>query len=154
MPRNGMKIGLIVAGGVLGLLTLLYVVRFVALHYVAKSSESVVSDHYKPEDILRKDLVANGRGLLSKGVAMKGNGALVLTKKELAWFQLAPSGETIIPLSKITSVDIVHEHNGYSGRPLLQVHFTTDGGGSDAWAWYVQDQDDWKRDIDKARTGS
>ena len=29
-----------------------------------------------------------------------------------------------------------------------------EGGGSDAWAWYVQDQDDWKRDIDKARSGS
>lgn len=147
-----MKIGLIIAGGVVALVVLLFVVRLIALHFVDKRGASVIAEHYKPEDIVRQDAQADGRGLLSAGIATRGNGALVLTKTDLAFFPITGS-EVDLPVAKISHVDIVNNHNGYSGRPLLQVHFTSDGGKDDAYAWYVRDQEQWKNDIDRVRGG-
>lgn len=148
-----MKLGLIIGGGVLALVLLLYVVRLIALHYVSEKGNDTVAEHYKPEEIVIKDPQADGRGLLSKGVAQRGNGALVLTKKELAFFPITGS-DFKVPLSNVTGVEIVHEHNGYSGRPLLQVHFKTDTGSTDAFAWYVVESETWRKDIDSLRTSN
>jgi hypothetical protein len=148
-----MKLGLIIGGGVLALVVLLFVIRLIALHFVAEKGNATVAEHYKPDEIVIQNPQADGRGLLSKGIAERGNGALVLTKTELAFFPITGT-EFKIPLSKVTGVDIVNNHNGYSGRPLLQVKFTTDSGSSDAFAWYVVDQETWRKDIDNLRASS
>jgi hypothetical protein len=145
-----MKVGLIITAGVVGLLVLLFVIRMIALHFVAKKGDDALADHYKSEEIVRSDTQADGRGLLSAGTAPRGNGALALTKTELGWFPISGS-ETHIPIAKVTGVDIVNNHNGYSGRPLLQVHFKTDAGADDAWAWLVREPEAWKADIAKLR---
>lgn len=145
-----MKIGLIIAGGVIALLGLLFAIRMIALHYVTNKGTDAIAKHYKPDQIVRSAPQADGRGLLSAGVAVRGNGALVLTSTEIAWLPLVGADVTI-SLDKVTRVDIVNTHNGYSGRPLLQVHFQTATGTTDAWAWLVPDPEDWKRDIESQR---
>jgi hypothetical protein len=108
---------------------------------------------YKPEDVVLQDLKALSFGLESKGVTQsRGNGALVLTGKDLAWFQFTPDFDLRIPLDSITKVDAVKWHLGKSlGKEVLFVAFTNNGK-PDSMAWNVMDLAGWRAKLETAAT--
>ena len=139
-----MAIGAI-ALGALGLALMLFVVPPLVHRFLGPSLQARVEKVYAPADVRLQDLEALGFGLESKGAAqMRGNGALVLTAKELHFFQFTPASDTRIPLDAITEVKTVKSHLGKSiARDLLHVSFTAAEGKPDSMAWYVSDVGAW-----------
>ncbi len=106
-------------------------------------------------EIVHRDLRANNFGLESKGkLQMRGNGALVLTKTAIHFFQLVPSSELEVPLASLKEVSLVRSHLGkYVGYRLLKVRFET-ANGSDSIAWFVPNAEDWRRKVEELRGGA
>src|SRR5687768_4488400 len=96
---------IIIGAAVLGfvvLMALIVLVGKVVLHSIQGPLENRIAEHHGPEDIVLKDLGANCFGLESKGVMQwRGNGALVLTEKELHFFMFLPKWDLRIPLADI-----------------------------------------------------
>lgn len=103
-----------------------------------------IGEVYQPQQVLYQDLKALTFGLQSKGVFQaRGNGALVLTARELHFFQFTPRRDIRIPRDAITEIKVVRSHLGKTiGRKLLYVGFTLDGQ-ADSMAWYVTDVQTW-----------
>jgi len=135
---------LIIAGIVVALAFMLVVVPLIVHRVIGPKLEARIAQVYKPEEIVFKDVRANNFGLESKGpIQARGNGALVLTARELHFFQLIPAREVRIPLDSITEVKTVRSHLGKTvGRSLLYVSFAADGR-QDAMAWSVADVEAW-----------
>ena len=136
---------LIMAAIIVGSLAIMLVVVPLIVHRViGPKLEARVTAVYKPDAIVFQDLRANNFGLESKGaMQQRGNGALVLTARELHFFQLIPARDFRIPLDSITEVKTVRSHLGKTvGRSLLHVSFTVDGV-EDAMAWSVVDVEAW-----------
>jgi hypothetical protein len=135
---------------IIGLVILIAVAIFLVvpalvIRAMAPALERRISRTYPREQIVRKDLKALTFGLQSRGVRQgRGNGALVLTADELAWFRFIPERSVLrIPRASITQVDTVKTHLGKTyGRDLLRVTFTNNGK-PDAMAWYVPDLGAW-----------
>jgi hypothetical protein len=152
----GILTGVIIVAGILVGVSVILVVTLVVVPRLATkamepSLERRVSTTYSSEQILLKDLKALTFGLESRGVLQgRGNGALVLTANELAWFRFVPeSSDFRIPRETITKVDTVTTHLGKSyGRNLLRVTFTNNGE-PDSMAWYVMDLDAWTSKLDE-----
>ncbi|MEJ7603193.1 MAG: hypothetical protein WKG01_35225 [Kofleriaceae bacterium] len=136
--------GLIIAGVVVALVVMLVVVPLVTHRVIGPKLRARVAQVYKPDEIVFEDLRASNFGLESKGaIQARGNGALVLTARELHFFQLIPARDVRIPLDRITQVKTVRTHLGKTvGRSLLHVSFTVEGG-QDAMAWSVTDVETW-----------
>lgn len=136
---------LITAAIIVGSLAIMLVVVPLIVHRViGPKLEARIAEVHKPEEIVFKDVRANNFGLESKGAMQaRGNGALVLTARELHFFQLVPAREFRIPLDSIVEVKTVRSHLGKSvGRALLYVAFAVDGR-QDAMAWSVVDVEAW-----------
>jgi hypothetical protein len=136
---------LIIGAAVLGSLVLLLVLVPALVHYfIGPALQDRVSKVYPPDQVAFQDLQAMTYGLESKGVTQaRGNGALVLTARELHFFQYIPETGVRMPLDAITGVKIVRSHLGKaSGRDLLHVSFTV-GGKADSMAWTVTDVGAW-----------
>lgn len=137
---------LIMAAIIVGSLAIMLVAVPLIVHRViGPKLEARIAQVYKPEEIVFKDVRANNFGLESKGpVQARGNGALVLTARELHFFQLVPTREFRIPLDSIVEVKTVRSHLGKSvGRSLLHVSFAVEGR-QDAMAWSVVDVEAWR----------
>jgi MFS family permease len=104
---------------------------------------------YRPEEVLRQELLANFFGQESLGAAqMRGNGALVLTRAGLHFFMAVPERELEIPASAIAGTEIVRWHLGKSvGRELVKVRFRTPAG-EDSAAWWVSDPRGWQGELE------
>jgi hypothetical protein len=140
-----MVVAVIAVGvGLLFLLALLVVLPMVVHRSIAPKLRERVASAYPGGDVVFEDLKANNFGLQSRGVTqLRGNGALVLTKSSLRFFQVLPRSEVNIPLSTITAVDTTRVHLGKTvGHKLLRVTFDLQGQ-SDTIAWYVTDVDAW-----------
>lgn len=104
-----------------------------------------IQQRYSRAEIQRLDERANFAGQQSHGKGqLRGNGTLLLTHDELAFFMLLPSRELIVPTDAITKVELVRS---FAGRALpwrmLCVHWQTDEG-EDAAAWAVKDAGTWQ----------
>jgi hypothetical protein len=100
--------------------------------------EARIAAHYRPDEILMHDLKANCFGRESTGRwQLRGNGGLVLTPKQLHFFQFLPQSELCIPLDTIKEVTFTKRHLGKTTLyDLLKVHFAVDGQ-PDSIAWYL-----------------
>jgi hypothetical protein len=148
--KKATKMWLLIGGIVLALAIMLVVVPLVVHRVIGPKLEARVTAVYKPEEIVFQDLRANNFGLESKGAMQaRGNGALVLTARELRFFQLLPARDVRIPLDSITEVKTVRSHLGKTvGRSLLHVSFTIEGQ-QDAMAWSVVDVEAWLAKLER-----
>jgi hypothetical protein len=114
--------------------------------------ETRIAEHYKPDEVILKDLKANSFGLKSSGVwQVRGNGGLVLTEKTLHFFMFLPKRDICIPLTAITELSLTKSHLGKATiYNLLKVQFSADGG-RDSIAWYVTDPQAWKCKIEQIK---
>jgi hypothetical protein len=143
---------------VIGLVAVLVVIALLAAAVTAKivlglmrgPLESRIAAHYKPDEVIMKDLKANSFGLESAGVMqLRGNGGLVLTQKQLHFFMFVPKREICIPLSAISEFTFTKSHLGKATiYDLLKVRFSSEGE-SDSVAWYVTDPAAWKSKIEQ-----
>jgi len=143
-----MQIALYVLAGVL----ILLVIQRVIIGAVRQRLMKQVQARFAGQGIRRLSLGANFFGQQSRGMGqIRGNGALILTEKDL-WFLLAaPQRDYVIPLHQITGVSLPRSHLGKTIlRPLLRVDYITDQG-SDAMAWALADPNGWAREIDARR---
>jgi len=138
-------VGVIIGAGILvGLIVIFAVVPRLVLSGMKPSLARRIGRRYSSDQIVLKDLAALTFGLESRGVLQgRGNGALVLTAKELWWSRFVSGSDLCIPRSRITKVDTVKVHLGKTyGRDLLRVTFLNDGK-PDSMAWYVTDLGVW-----------
>ncbi len=110
-----------------------------------RAMTQVLREKYAHEDLLKVSPRANFFGLASKGMAqVRGNGALVLTRKGLYFEMLWPKREVAIALVSITAIRTPRSFLGKTvGRRLLEVSFRDGAGGTDSVAWWVEDLDAW-----------
>ncbi len=139
-----MKIAIIIGGVLVGLAVLLIVVPKLVYKKMGSDFDARIGKVYKPADIVLSDYKANGLGRASKGGAqLRGNGALILTKDAVHFFQFTPETDLKIPLSDITTVSTTRSHAGKAtGNELLKIAFT-ENGTPDSFAWYVTDLAVW-----------
>ncbi len=110
-------------------------------------------ERFPESEIVRLSPDANYFGRKTRGVAqVRGNGVLVLTRREL-WFSLAaPRKDTAIPLRDIISVRIENSFLYKTVfRPLLVVRFSFEGD-HDEIGWWVPDAELWMREIESLRS--
>jgi hypothetical protein len=134
------------------ILLIVFLAIVAILSAMKRGLEARIAEKYAEHEIVMKDLMANSFGRESKGLGqIRGNGALVLSKRGLHFFQIIPRHEVFIPLSDIVTVQIVKSHLGKATiHDLLRVEFKTDGG-LDAMAWFVVDVPQWKHHIEMLR---
>ncbi len=134
----------LIIGGVLVMAAIFLVVPGLILRSMAPELQRRVAAVYQPAEVVFQDLRALSFGQQSRGVLQaRGNGALVLTARELHFFQYLPDRQLRIPLDAITGVKTTRSHLGKTiARKLLHVSFTVDGK-PDSVAWYVPDLDGW-----------
>jgi hypothetical protein len=154
MPAE-MIIGLVVLGVVVLVLLVGVVLPKLVYRFMEGPLEARIAAHYRPDEVLLKDLKANSFGLESAGVWQgRGNGGLVLTGKYLHFFRFWPEAEHRIPLDAITEVTFTKSHLGKATVfDLLKVRFVVDGK-ADSIAWYLTDPPAWKRRIEELRAGA
>ncbi len=132
----------------LGLVTLLVLLK-TFLGRLRKGLEEAVSAKLGSTQSIRTDTGANFFGLTSKGMGqVRGNGALVLTSRELFFIMAIPRREIVIPLNSITSLSLKKSHLGKTiAYPLLRVDFST-FQGSDSAAWAISKPEEWKAAVE------
>lgn len=124
------------------------------LRMIFASTRKKLEDHlqkkYDKNEIIAATTSANFFGLQSKGVKQaRGNGALILTRKELCFIRALPFKEFIIPLSSVLKISLPTAFNGKSVfSKLLCIHFQTHSD-FDAMAWAVKNPEAWKQSIEK-----
>lgn len=71
------------------------------------------------------EYTASSFGVESRGALQwRGNGALILTEKTLAFFQLFVEHELVIPVERIQALRLVHKHLGKATTSrLLRIEF-------------------------------
>lgn len=117
-------------GGLLFLALVLVAVPKAALAAVRRALEPKVNELFPDkESRLIEEYRANSFGLASLGAMQaRGNGALVLTRRELVFLQLVPNREVRIPLGSIKETSLVHSHLGKATPyKLLKISFQKDG---------------------------
>jgi hypothetical protein len=96
---------------------------------------------YGHEGILLMEGSANFLGTSSRKMGqIRGNGLLVVTRKNLIFNRLLPDMELRIPLSRIISVENPRSFLGKRVfRPLVKVTYLGSDGSRDSSAWHVKD---------------
>lgn len=148
-----MIVGL-VALGVVAIVLVAVATSRLAFHFMKGPLEARIAAHYRPDEVLMRDLTANSFGLESRGVWQgRGNGALVLTDEYLHFFRFVPGADLRVPLRAITDLAFTRSHLGKATiQDLLKVRFTVDGK-PDSIAWYLADPRAWKERIEEAQAG-
>lgn len=144
-------IGLI-ALGIVAITLIMSGVTKLTLHLMKRLLEARISALYSPGDIVMKDLAANNFGLGSwGGWQCRGNGALVLTRDCLHFFQFVGRGDVRVPLESITEVIFTKSHLGKATiYDLLKVRFAVNEK-QDSIALYLTDPKAWKSKIEELK---
>ena len=145
-----MNTGLFVAGIVLSVVSLVFLILRVVFLQVRRKLEKTVASRFKKEEMLGATTRAVFLGEVSRGGRQaRGNGALVLTRQALFFIRAMPRKEYEIPLKAITGISIVRSFNGRTvmGK-ILRVDFATQKG-TDAMGWALTDADRWKLSLEK-----
>lgn len=89
------------------------------------SLEARVKHRYPHAPLVFAEYRANTFGIESRGALQwRGNGALVMTDRELCFFQVLSEHELVIALERITRLRLVHQHLGKSTTShLLRIEF-------------------------------
>ncbi|MDP8255550.1 MAG: hypothetical protein P9M14_07375 [Candidatus Alcyoniella australis] len=119
--------------------------------FVKLSMAARIAQKFQQQEVLMHDVQANFIGLESKGEQQtRGNGALLLTERELWFLRAKPKLELSIPMNNIKDFGLKKYHAGTSlGVPLLYVHFITETG-EETVAWSVRKAEDWINSLESA----
>lgn len=150
MEGDFVNTGLFVAGLVLMVVSLVFLLLRVVFFRVRRRLEKTISQRFKKEEMLGATTKVAFLGEASKGGRqVKGNGALVLTKKALFFIRAIPEAEYEIPISAIRKISLVKSFNGRTvmGK-ILRVDFEGKAG-EDAMGWALHDADRWKTSLEK-----
>lgn len=118
-----------------------------------RTAKYVVSQEFRPDDIIRRQRLVTFLGRESTGRAPRDSfGELVLSAEKL-WFFDANSATTLdMPLAHIREAALVDSHLGVrTGRPLLLLRFDT-ADGPDGAAFHLLYPDEWRLAIDNVRS--
>ncbi len=140
--------------GLLSAVALITVAFLLILRTLQRGLRQKLTEQLNPgETLLAEDSRANFFGLESLGGwQLRGNGLLALTDQALVFRMLLPGRTFRIPLSDITSTELVHSHCGKSvSRHLLKVNFRI-RGLTDAMAWFIPEPAHWKGILDTELT--
>ncbi len=145
---------------ILGLLFFFFVMRVIAA-FLRRVLKDDVARLTRGKNVIRLDWGANYFGRQAGGRGqVRGNGALILTGRELIFILAYPRRETVIPLTGITGVSLARSHRGRTiFQKLLKVEFAAEPGavtsdpnpGADAIAWSVPDPAAWQQAVESAR---
>jgi hypothetical protein len=104
-------------------------------------------------DVVASDYTANSFGLESLGrTQLRGNGAFVITGKELVFFQCIPKRDFVIPLARVAEVSFCRSHLGKATLfRLVKICFQGEAG-SDSIAILVKHPDALRNQIEQARS--
>lgn len=143
-----MTTALLIAGAVIAGVLALLIGLSALTRAVYAQTRALIPKHHAPESIVLADERALSFGLESKGpLQLRGNGALVLTRRELHFIPLSANAEVRIPLESIKRASTVRAHLGKTiGRKLLRVDYD-DEGRAEAIALFVQDVESWLRHL-------
>ncbi len=116
------------------------------LRYLVKKRQELerhAISRYGHEGILLMEDSANFLGTSSKKMGqVRGNGLLLVTRKNLIFSRLLPEMELRIPLSRILSVENPRSFLGKRVfKPLVKVTYLGSNGSKDSSAWHVKDPD-------------
>ena len=144
-----MNTGITITVSVIFGLALLFVIMGFIYSRIGKRLQKLIANRFDKEEMLGATTRANFFGIKSKGGAqIRGNGALVLTKKGLYFFRAAPQKEYKIPMRSIQSVSMPKFFNGKTAFvPLLCIRYNTHYG-EDSIAWALKDAKKWKDTIE------
>lgn len=146
-----MKIAVIVALAVFNVALLLAVVVFLVRRW-GKSALRQMREGtaLRGEDGLRGDDFANFRGLLSDGVPLRGNAAVLLTTRALHVVKLWPHREFAIPLDRMTRIELSRSFMGATrAAGFLVIHFKS-AAGEDAIGLSLRRLPEWVAELVKA----
>ena len=117
------------------------------LQKIFKKRINEIYENFRDIELLISDDRANFFGQKSLGVRkIRGNGVLLLSKKELFFGMWKPKRDYVIPVRIITEISNPKSHMHRSiNRPLLKIDFKNEQGESDSAAWYVQELDKWNQ---------
>jgi hypothetical protein len=106
-------------------------------------------------DVVASDYTANSFGLESLGrTQLRGNGAFVITGKELVFFQYMPERDFVIPLAQVAKVSFCRSHLGKATLfRLVKICFQGEAG-SDSIAVLVKHPDALRNQIEQARSAA
>lgn len=139
-----LKILLPVVAGVLGI--------FLILKFISKAIKrnllSEIKQRYSGTEILKVDLNANLFGFKSKGVKqIRGNGALILFKKEIRFIMAVPRKEFVIPVDKHFNADLTKSFlHKTIFKDLIKFEFVLNGK-SDECAFAIVSPEIWLEEI-------
>ena len=138
--------------GFIVLMSAAFVGMLLLLRRPLKHRQAEVERGLAPDVAICSTYKANFFGLASKPMSqLRGNGILVLTDRELAFFMLKPRREVRIPLSRLIRVERPRWWRGKSvAQKLLAAYFTTEDGSEDAAAFWVPDVDEWSGQVQAA----
>lgn len=130
-------------------LVIVLVLLLVRMRKIRKECRETLTKRFASGDIICHDNNANYFGLESfKGKQVRGNGVLVLARRELYFLRLLPRMELSIPLKRIKRIVTPSTFLGKSiSRPLLKVDFQDEDGTFNSVAWYVTDLDTFKNSL-------
>lgn len=146
---------IIIVAGVLVVILFFSIVVKVTFSLLFKSLLPRVLARYPEKDIVKMDLTAMSFGQESKGKFQgRGNGALVLTAKEVVFIRAVMETVLVIPLTRVTNLSFVHSHLG-KATPfrLLKIEFDGDAG-QDSIALIVKNPTEFRDEIEKARAAA
>jgi hypothetical protein len=106
---------------------------------------SEIHEKFEDKQTLIYDDSSNFFGLESSGLwRIRGNGVLLLTKKELFFGMWKPKKELLIPIKSIIGVSNPKSFMQKSVfKPLLKISFKNELGRTDSAAWFVRKLDKW-----------
>ena len=113
------------------------------LQKIFKKRINEIYENFRDIELLISDDRANFFGQKSLEVRkIRGNGVLLLSKKDLFFGMWKPKRDYLIPVSNITRISNPKSHMHRSiNRPLLKIDFKNEQGESDSAAWYVRELD-------------
>lgn len=150
---SGISITMFVLGVTVAAIVFFLLLSIVIVKLVFRTLEGPLQERvaarYRPDEIVLQDLRANSFGRESTGrTSFRGNGALVLTARQLHFFMAVTKSEVVIALDTITELSLTHSHLGkHTSATLLKILFSTDGQ-PDSMAWYLPDPQAWKSRIE------
>ncbi len=115
----------------------------IMLQKIFKKRINEIYKKFNDKKILISDEKANFFGLESLGVRkIRGNGVLLLTKKELFFGMWKPKRDLLILVRNIIEISNPKSHMHRSAfRPLLNIVSVNEQGEFDSAAWYVRELD-------------
>ena len=142
------KTYIVIISVICGVISLLFFIN-IFLRSTQKKLEEYILNNFNKKEILSATTKANMLGLKSLGSRqIRGNGAIILTNKNLFSIRAKPFQEKVISIENINEISLPTSFNGKSVfKKLLCIHYQ-ENGKEEAIAWAVSNPAKWKLAIE------